>query len=211
MTMTDDTTTVVRWWRNGDHPADNCGELLDDPMHPGDADHQYVRVEGAVVRFFRHPYVAGNAVHDRCGRTWHDHGWIDSGGDGQIVCPGDKLTTAPDGTVTVEADLSVAERLIGEGAVLLAAAYSDVTHIEYPAEVEAFLDRAYSALPAAEATVEAEDDTSTTVVLSLLSPAVQGLVTYGDGDAHAGSIFLTLPVAAYLALGSPTTLRVEAP
>lgn len=209
MTMTDDTTTVVRWWHNGDHPNDAVGELTDDPMYPGDTARRYHRIEGAVVRFFRHPYVPGGSVHERCGRTWHDHGWIDSGGDGQIVCPGDKLTTKPDGTVTVESDLSVAERLLGEGAVLLAAAYSDLTPAEFPDGVDAFLDRAHAALPATEATVEA--DTSTTVVLGLLSPAVQGLVTYSDGDAHSGSIFLTLPVEAYMKLGQPATLRVEAP
>lgn len=209
MTMTDDATTVVRWWRNGDHPADNCGELLDDPMHPGDAAHQYHRIEGAVVRFFRHPDVPGDQTHDRCGRTWHDHGWIDSGGDGQIVCPGDKLTTAPDGRVTVEGDLSIAERLIGEAAVLLTAAHTDVDfEAELPDDVNAFLDRAHGALPATGLTVEA--DPPTTITLGLLSPAVQGFVTFGDGDAHSGSMFLTLPVAAYLALGSPTTLRVEA-
>jgi len=58
--------------RNGDHPADGDSET-----------------EGRVVRYFRHPEVDGSKVHERCGHTWHDHGWIDTLEGGGNVCPGD--------------------------------------------------------------------------------------------------------------------------
>lgn len=40
--------------------------------------------------FFRHPDFHGTHTHEKCGYTWHDHGWIDGtyvGGDGVTVCP----------------------------------------------------------------------------------------------------------------------------
>ncbi|MGK5677593.1 hypothetical protein [Actinoplanes sp. URMC 104] len=90
-----DAGSTVRWWKNGDHPGDRIGEVLPDPIGGG----TYVRQEGAVVRYFRHPQFDGGQVHDGCGRTWHDHGWIDSGGDGLTVCPGDHIWTGADGRV----------------------------------------------------------------------------------------------------------------
>ena len=99
---------MVRWFRNGDHPYDRVGKQETDwikyerlrpdlfkntaddvPEAPPEA--QYTRIEGAVVRYFRRPEreFAGDKVHDVCSFTWHDHGWIDSGGDGVVVCPGD--------------------------------------------------------------------------------------------------------------------------
>lgn len=67
-----------RWLKNGDHPADGPAAS-----------------EGLVVRYFRRPEpeYSGVTLHELCGRTWHDHGWIDTlegGNDGaQVVCPGD--------------------------------------------------------------------------------------------------------------------------
>lgn len=53
--------------------------------------------EGEVVRYFRHPVVAGDAICRDCGRTMHDHGWIDSANtlnpSGCTVCPGDWVLT----------------------------------------------------------------------------------------------------------------------
>lgn len=79
---------MVVWNKNGDHPGDKVGEYVDDGM--GGA---YQRVEGAVVRFFRHPdpAYAGDKIHPLCNRTWHDHGWIDVGSDGITVCPGEMI------------------------------------------------------------------------------------------------------------------------
>lgn len=77
--------TTIRWHKNGDHPDDNVGATLEDPLNPGVT---YVRQEGAVVRYFRHPDIPDLDTHTECGQVWRDHGWIDQG-DGSFVCPGD--------------------------------------------------------------------------------------------------------------------------
>lgn len=41
------------------------------------------------VRPFRHPYVPGDTIHEECGQSFHDHGWIDKGDHGYTVCPWD--------------------------------------------------------------------------------------------------------------------------
>lgn len=99
MTVWDDpgmtTSASVQWFTNGDHPHDRVGEMVPDPGGGPD----YQRIEGAHVRFFRNPDYPGDTTHDVCGRTWHDHGWVDSGGDGVTVCPGDWVPV-PAATVT---------------------------------------------------------------------------------------------------------------
>lgn len=67
-----------QWFKNGDHPDD------------GPIDR-----EGKVVRLFRRPEpeYAGDLTHKMCGRTWHDHGWIDTLEGGHTVCPGDWIIT----------------------------------------------------------------------------------------------------------------------
>lgn len=90
--------TTIRWHKNGDHPDDNVGATLEDPLNPGVT---YVRQEGAVVRYFRHPDIPDLDTHTECGQVWRDHGWIDQG-DGSFVCPGDLITTLDDGTRRVE-------------------------------------------------------------------------------------------------------------
>jgi len=91
-------TTTIRWRKNGDHPDDNVGATLEDPLNPGVT---YVRQEGAVVRYFRHPDIPDLDTHTECGQVWRDHGWIDQG-DGSFVCPGDLITTLDDDTHRVE-------------------------------------------------------------------------------------------------------------
>lgn len=82
-----------QWLKNGDHPDDRVGEDLHDPF-TGDT---YQRLEGAVVRFYRHPRVDGQKVCEKCGQVMHEHGWLDTleGGDdgAQVVCPGDWIVT----------------------------------------------------------------------------------------------------------------------
>lgn len=89
---------AIRWLRNGDHPGDEVGAMLTDPLNE---DLPYRRLEGKIVRYFRHPdpEFTGDNTHEVCGFTWHDHGWIDSGGGGQTVCPGDWVITDTHGRV----------------------------------------------------------------------------------------------------------------
>lgn len=79
---TSPTHRAVFWEKNGDHPDDRVGEDVPDPMTGG----TYKRIEGAFVRFYRNPSTPGDLVHMPCGRTWHDHGWIDR--FNTDVCPG---------------------------------------------------------------------------------------------------------------------------
>lgn len=80
------------WFKNGDHPHDavtfdtSTGETVTPP------------VEGRVVRYYRHPDVRGDTVCTQCGVRMHDHGWIDTPGEGHTVCPGDWVITETDGT-----------------------------------------------------------------------------------------------------------------
>jgi len=85
---------TIQWFKNGDHPFDRVGDWVEDPFNPGTF---YKRREGAVVRFFRRPEpeYAGEKIHPDCGSTWHSHGWIDGGGDGITVCPGNFITVNP--------------------------------------------------------------------------------------------------------------------
>ena len=39
------------------------------------------------VGYFRHPDLRGTDVHGACGYTWHEHGWLDTGGDGITIGP----------------------------------------------------------------------------------------------------------------------------
>lgn len=76
------------WNQNGDHPDDNIWRPFEDTRKLPDDPR-----EGAVVRYFRHPGVDGNATCAVCHRRMNDHGWIDTQGDGRTVCPGDWIIT----------------------------------------------------------------------------------------------------------------------
>lgn len=115
-------TTVIeasQWFKNGDHPEDRVGEkavdwgkvaelrpdLLDknEPVKDEDIPDEayYKRIEGAVVRYFRLPPPGprGIDIHEACGVTYHNHGWIDTppgiSPGGYTVCPGDWIITYP--------------------------------------------------------------------------------------------------------------------
>lgn len=85
--------TATRWWANGDHPDDRVGYDETDPLDGT----TYKRVEGAVVRFYRHPDVPGERECAHCGHTMHEHGWIDTLEGGHVVCPGDWIVTGIEG------------------------------------------------------------------------------------------------------------------
>ena len=86
-----------RWFVNGDHPDDAVGEIVHDPMARKTENQYYRRLEGKVVRFYRHPDVPGTTQCSECYRLMFDHGWIDQGGDGLVVCPGDYIIENDDG------------------------------------------------------------------------------------------------------------------
>lgn len=79
---------ATQWFKNGDHPKDGKATFF------SKSEGRDVLCEGNVVRYYRHPAVRGEVVCHRCDFTMHDHGWIDSGGDGRTVCPGDWIATS---------------------------------------------------------------------------------------------------------------------
>ena len=46
---------ATQWFKNGDHPKDNCMEL----MAMGESHAQGLLSEGKIVRYYRHPDVPG--------------------------------------------------------------------------------------------------------------------------------------------------------
>ena len=73
----------IQWFQNGDHPLDST--MLVDMLPGGGFD---VSGEGKVVRYYRHPSVAGRKLCEACNCPFEKHGFIDSSGCGQVVCPG---------------------------------------------------------------------------------------------------------------------------
>lgn len=74
----------IVWWKNGDHPHDDVYRPFEDtgkiPTEPR---------EGKIVRYYRHPRISGDSICENCNLKINDHGWIDSGKNGEKVCPGD--------------------------------------------------------------------------------------------------------------------------
>lgn len=94
---------ATQWFKNGDHPLDYADDqqgMIEGVQRTisGDSRREH-GWEGSVVRYFRHPNVPGEKVceHQGCGRTMHDHGWIDTLEGGHIVCPGDWIITGVKG------------------------------------------------------------------------------------------------------------------
>lgn len=73
---------ACRWFKNGDHPHDNCRLL--------DVGGEKFKSEGQVVRYYRNPSIEGKINRcPHCTHLVHDHGWIDTPPNGYTVCPGD--------------------------------------------------------------------------------------------------------------------------
>lgn len=78
---------IHQWFRNGDHPDDNCNVFRGE-------DGLDFWGEGHVVRYFRHPQVKGDKKCGHCGYQMHLHGWIEewltpNRDEIFYVCPGD--------------------------------------------------------------------------------------------------------------------------
>jgi hypothetical protein len=84
---------ATQWWRNGDHPEDDCQILRSVTVHKGAP----FKSEGKVVRYFQRPDVPGNSICGYCQGAMIVHGWIDTKEGGHIVCPGDWVITGVEG------------------------------------------------------------------------------------------------------------------
>ena len=82
---------ATQWFKNGDHPEDHDPIEIENPSEIRHED--YLQTEGKVVRYYRHPNVNGKTICKTCGKTMHEHGWIDTLEGGHIVCPGDWIIT----------------------------------------------------------------------------------------------------------------------
>lgn len=69
-----------RWFVNGDFPDNGVRSC-----------------EGKIVRRFNRPDIHQGAVCIHCNNIMNNHGWIDSGGEGIAVCPGDVVYETVDG------------------------------------------------------------------------------------------------------------------
>ena len=77
---------ATQWFKNGDHPRDNCYIVEGTPSSP-------FLSEGKIVRYYRNPDDSGERTCEHCGIIMHEHGWIDTLEDGHNVCPGDWIIT----------------------------------------------------------------------------------------------------------------------
>lgn len=83
---------ATQWFKNGDHPEDDCYRPFEDTgIIPN------MQREGNIVRYYRHPRIDGQIVCDECKALMHDHGWIDTLEGGHIVCVGDWVITGVKG------------------------------------------------------------------------------------------------------------------
>ena len=73
---------ATQWFKNGDHPSDG-NERFTEGEFKGEL------YEGKVVRYYRTPECNGAQLCKHCGKTMHEHGWVDTLEGGHIVCPGD--------------------------------------------------------------------------------------------------------------------------
>ena len=176
--------TATRWFKNGDHPEDDVWRPFEDtgnkPTEPR---------EGKVVRYYRHPKIDDDQPCPLCFQRMHDHGWIDKGSDGEMVCPGDWVMTLVDGGTFVvhsedfERDFEPAHNGIRKAAKVVASKfYSD--------------PRVYEAMPP-EFQMAMKD---------LLRVVTAGKYTYIDKDGNevvVGSIMDISPGAITTAPLSP--------
>lgn len=93
---------ATQWFKNGDHPADDCHMIYPDRVGDFGSDDTIVTMfepylsEGKVVKHYRGHYTIMLPCRI-CGKAMHDHGWIDTLEGGHIVCPGDWIITGTKG------------------------------------------------------------------------------------------------------------------
>ena len=89
---------ATQWFKSGDHPEDH-DKIGKGPFSQIDLEKysEYTKMEGKVVRYFRHPDIEGGRICKHCGLTMHVHGWIDTLEGGHNVCPSDWIITGVEG------------------------------------------------------------------------------------------------------------------
>ena len=83
---------ATQWFKNGDHPLDNCIMLAASGKIEMEKGEPFLS-EGKVVRYYRHSGIPETNVCEQCGNTMHVHGWIDTLEGGHNVCPSDWIIT----------------------------------------------------------------------------------------------------------------------
>lgn len=78
---------AVQWFKNGDHPEDDCRMVEPSPKSTTQFDP--FLSEGKIVRYYRNPDDDGQRKCEHCGKIMHLHGWIDTLEGGHNVCPSD--------------------------------------------------------------------------------------------------------------------------
>jgi hypothetical protein len=104
---------ATQWFKNGDHPQDYANErqgLENGEMRTWTGTEvKALGWEGEVVRYYRKPEKDGQQICPHCGKTLHEHGWIDGTDKGALdykVCPGDFVVTGTEGEYyTVKPDM----------------------------------------------------------------------------------------------------------
>jgi len=92
---------ATQWHKNGDHPLDYSKSH--DGLENGEFRQFSPEVrrangwEGDIVRYYRNPFDRGDRLCEHCGKTMHEHGWIETKEGGHIVCPGDWIITGAQG------------------------------------------------------------------------------------------------------------------
>lgn len=80
---------AIQWFKNGDHPDDNCTIYKDLSLPPP----HLFEGEGKIIRYYRHPSYKCF----KCSFYMKQHGWIDTLEGSHIVCPGDWIITGVKG------------------------------------------------------------------------------------------------------------------
>lgn len=93
---------AAQWFKNGDHPNDSDRDITDfveglEVIKISRHERCLVNAEGDVVRYYRHPRGDGQQECRHCHTVLHNHGWLDTGGEGCLVCPGDWVITEESG------------------------------------------------------------------------------------------------------------------
>jgi hypothetical protein len=86
---------ATRWFKNGDHPGDDCHMVYPDPGST--TQFEPFLSEGRVVRRFRLPDIPCSRLCVNCGKPMEDHGRIETLEGEMIVCPGDWIITGVNG------------------------------------------------------------------------------------------------------------------